>query len=101
MKQILPSELFGGIIIKEKQKGKDVKSWEKVNTGKMAAQTAYLLGAKQKKEAIGIEHDPFGVLATDRYLYQNGKDQIRKGGVRKNSFDRMGKKQKKQTILSL
>lgn len=29
MKQILPSELFGGIIIKEKQKEKDVKSWEK------------------------------------------------------------------------
>lgn len=52
------------------------KGGEKVNTGKMAAQTAYLLGAKQKKEAIGIEHDPFGVLATDRYLYQNGKDQI-------------------------
>lgn len=77
------------------------KGGEKVNTGKMAAQTAYLLGAKQKKEAIGIEHDPFGVLATDRYLYQNGKDQIRKGRVRKNSFDRMGKKQKKQTILSL
>ena len=77
------------------------KGGEKVNTGKMAAQTAYLSGAKQKKEAIGIEHDPFGVLATDRYLYQNGKDQIRKGGVRKNSFDRMGKKQKKQTILSL
>lgn len=34
------------------------KGGEKVNTGKMAAQTAYLLGAKQKKKAIGIEHDP-------------------------------------------
>ena len=71
------------------------KGGEKVNTGKMAAQTAYLSGAKQKKEAIGIEHDPFGVLATDRYLYQNGKDQIRKGGARKNSFDRMGEKTEK------
>ena len=39
------------------------KGGEKVNTGKMAAQTAYLLGAKQEKEAIGIEHDPFRSLS--------------------------------------
>ena len=71
------------------------KGGEKVNTGKMAAQTAYLLGAKQKKEAIGIEHDPFGVLATDRYLYQNGKDQIRKGGGPKKQFRSNGQKTEK------